>query len=230
MLFHAHNPRMDPHIPDGTYNSPEHRARERGRAPTPGNGRSTDPNGPLLRRMADGDEQALGLLYDRLAPMVTSLAGAILADPDDVEEVVEETFWQAWRNAAQYAEARGAVSTWIGVIARSRALDRLRRRRRVREESWEELPASAVGSESTPSPPSPLQYAAAAERRDQLAAALRELPPEQRQALELAYFHGMSQSEISAHTAQPLGTIKTRVRLAMRKLRERLSPLHDETP
>lgn len=214
---------MNPSSPHPAYNSPEGRD-----IPDIFPAVVPTSDAELIRRMATGDEAALGLLYDRFAPMVASMAGGILSDPDDVEEVVEEAFWQAWRDSKRYAPGRGGVSTWIGVIARSRALDRLRKQRRLRETAIEDVPTSSLEAPASSRSTSPLQHAADAERRDRVAAALDELPPEQRQALELTYFHGMSQSEISAHTDQPLGTVKTRVRLAMRKLKERLSPLREE--
>ncbi|MDQ3557262.1 MAG: sigma-70 family RNA polymerase sigma factor [Gemmatimonadota bacterium] len=173
--------------------------------------------------MEMGDEAALGELYDALSPMAYALAGAILRDADDVEEVVEDAFWQVWKQAGRYTDTRGGVSTWVGVIARTRALDRLRSRRRRREEAWADVPEGSFDPDRTS--PNPLQDAVAAERREVVAEAMRELPEEQRRALELAYFQGMSQTEISEHTGQPLGTVKTRVRLALAKLRERLAPL-----
>src|SRR4051794_30088642 len=88
----------------------------------------------LLRRMAAGDEGALGELYDRWQPLLHSLAMQVLGDADDAEEVLEETFWQAWRQAGRYDESRGAVSTWLTTMVRSRALDRARARRRVKED------------------------------------------------------------------------------------------------
>lgn len=183
----------------------------------------------LVHRMAAGDEDALGVLYDRLAPMVFSLVQALLADPNDAEEAVEDAFWQAWVQAERYRPGRGGVSTWLGMIARSRALDRLRARKRRREERWEDTPAAALADARLGSGPDPLGHTVLAELRERVAAALQELPEEQRRAIELAYFRGMSQSQIAAHTGQPLGTVKTRVRLAMQKLRERLDGLRGAT-
>lgn len=176
----------------------------------------------LVARMAGGDEQALGALYDRWSPVVQSLVQYIVRDPAEAEDVVEETFWQAWRQAGRYQAARGGVSTWLLTIARSRALDRLRalRRRRAELVPLADL-ADVVASEA----PTPAAASELRERAAMVAGALRELPAEQRQALELAYFSGLSQSEIAERTGQPLGTIKTRMRLAMQKLRGRLAVL-----
>lgn len=180
----------------------------------------------LVRAMAAGDEAALGQLYDRWHPMVHGVVMRILRSGDDVDDVVEEAFWQAWRQASRFDGSRGTVQTWILTIARSRALDRVRSLARRREEPLEvggvsELPQlTAEGS--------PAMDAEANERRTVLVAALAELPAEQREALEMGYFLGFSQSEIAERTGQPLGTIKTRMRLAMQKLRGRLQILREE--
>jgi RNA polymerase sigma-70 factor (ECF subfamily) len=187
----------------------------------------------LLARMADGDERALGALYDRWAAVVYSLVVRIVGDRDEAEDVVEDVFWQLWRQAPRYEESRGAVSTWVFTVARSRALDRRRALRRRCEESAFEATSDSVG-EPAAAPAvaevagaGPAADAERAERREIVAAALHELPTEQREAVELAYFAGLSQTEIAARTGQPLGTVKTRTRLAMQKLRDRLAPLRD---
>src|SRR4051794_6529457 len=176
----------------------------------------------LLHGMADGDESALGQLYDRLSHRVHTLAYWILKDADDAEDVVEETFWQAWRTAGEFNRHRAGASTWILMIARTRALDRLRARRRRAERT------SQAGASTWLDSLEGNSYAAAQqpeliEPNRGLSEALSALPQEQRQALELAFFGGLSHAEIADRTKQPLGTIKTRIRLAMEKLRERLS-------
>jgi RNA polymerase sigma-70 factor (ECF subfamily) len=193
-------------------------------ASTPSEARAADIDRDLLRRVATGDESALGTLYDRWSPLVHALVLRMLGDADEAEDVVEETFWQAWRHASRYEVARGAVSTWLTTIARSRALDRLRARRRRQEDSWTQLEEREVDLTEQPARhDDPLTSAESAERRRRVASALAALPAEQRQAIELAYFGGFSQSEIAERTGQPLGTVKTRVRLAMDKLRESLA-------
>ena len=183
----------------------------------------------LVRRMRSKDERALGTFYDRWFPVVHGVVSRMLESPDDVEDVVEEAFWQAWRQAERFEVERGSVQTWLLTIARSRALDRLRSRRRLREDPLVDTTASeADTSAPTPAAPSdPLADAEHAERSQIVRAALADLPAEQREALELGYFGGLSQSEIAEQTGQPLGTIKTRMRLALQKLRERLSPLRE---
>lgn len=174
----------------------------------------------LMKRIVEADETALGALYDRWVRSLYSLVLHLLKDPDEAEDVVEETFWQAWRKADSYEPSRGAVSTWLLTIGRRKALDRLRSRKRSREDivsgdnSFADLPSTA---------PDPSSEVENTELREQVRAALNELPDEQREVLELGYFSGLSQSEIAEATGQPLGTVKTRMRLAMQKLREPLS-------
>jgi RNA polymerase sigma-70 factor (ECF subfamily) len=180
----------------------------------------------LVRRMAAGDETALGALYDRYSPLLHAVVLRIVGDAADAEEVLEETFWQAWRQAGRYEESRGGLSTWLVMIARSRAVDRVRARRRVREERWDELPEPVADPSDIGD--SPFESARADELRRIVGRALAGLPAEQRQAVELAYFRGMSQTEIAEATGQPLGTVKTRARLALQKLREALVVLREE--
>ena len=180
----------------------------------------------LVQRMAGGDDGALGALYDRRYAIVYGVVSRLLRQPDDVEDVVEETFWQAWRQASRFDRSRGAVQTWLLTIARSRARDRARALRRRREEPLEGedgevvVPLAAEGD--------PGLDAEASERRRIVVAALAGLPAEQREALELGYFGGLSQTEIAERTGQPLGTVKTRMRLAMQKLRSQLQVLGSE--
>ena len=185
--------------------------------------------------MAAGDEQALGALYDRWVVSVHTLAYHLLGDEDEAEDVVEETFWQAWRQAGRFEASRGAVSAWLSTIARSRALDHLRARRRRAEEPYD-APAAAGAADrgSVVDAPSrigdPQHDSERAERARDIAVALTALPPEQREVIELAYFGGLSQSEIAAKIAQPLGTVKTRARLALEKLRAPLAPHRESVP
>jgi RNA polymerase sigma-70 factor (ECF subfamily) len=169
----------------------------------------------LIRRMVEADETALGALYDRWARSLYSLVLHLLRDPDEAEDVVEETFWQAWRKADSYEPSRGAVSTWLLTIGRRKALDRLRARKRNREDTVEGVSTFADIPSGAPDQSSEL--------RENVRAALRTLPDEQREVLELGYFTGLSQAEIAELTGQPLGTVKTRMRLAMHKLRGPLS-------
>jgi len=175
--------------------------------------------------MQAGDERALGALYDRWFPIVSALVARMLKSADDVEDVVEETFWQVWRQANRFTEGRGSVQTWIVTIARSRALDRLRAVRRLREESIEDTTANVVAFAEpvfARAPNDPSIDVEHRERRRLIVEALAELPAEQRQALELGYFGGLTQSEIADRTGQPLGTVKTRTRTALARLADLL--------
>lgn len=185
-----------------------------------GEGRSNAEDVALIRRMVDADETALGALYDRWVRSLYSLVFHLLKDADEAEDVVEETFWQAWKKASSYEPSRGAVSTWLLTIGRRKALDRIRAKKRHREDP--------IGNDNTfadlPSTdPNPSENVEGRELREHVRSALNDLPQEQRQVLELGYFRGLSQTEIAEFTGQPLGTVKTRMRLAMQKLREPLS-------
>jgi RNA polymerase sigma-70 factor (ECF subfamily) len=185
----------------------------------------------LVLRMATGDESALAACFDRWNGLVHAIVTRILRDQDDVQDVVEEAFWQAWRLAPRYDATRGSVETWLLTMARTRALDRLRAARRRREESIGDDDVGSVvqtGHGDTVSRDDPSLDAEQSERRTLVREALRALPEAQRFALELAYFGGFSQSEIAERTQQPLGTVKTRVRAALQKLRQTLDVLREE--
>jgi len=188
----------------------------------------------IVRRMQSGDQQALGQFYDRWVPVVNGLVSRMVKSAGDVEDVVEESFWQAWRQADRFDADRGSVQTWLLTIARSRALDRLRSLKRRREESIDDVAAPGVAAQVPTdsvlpeSPSDPLLAAELAERSVLVREALAELPREQREALELGYFGGLSQSEIAERTGQPLGTVKTRMRLALLKLRDKLAVLRED--
>jgi len=171
----------------------------------------------LVARVQAGDEQAFELLYRRYADLVYSIALRILADPALAQDVAQEVFLRLWRAPASYDSARGRFVSWIVSVARNRAVDevRLRGRRRRRELTGNDLPVEpADGGADDPSLSAESESERTAVRR-----ALRSLPEEQRVALELAYFGGFTQQEIAALLHQPLGTVKTRTRLAMKKLR-----------
>lgn len=178
----------------------------------------------IIQRMAGGDESALGTLYDRWVDAVHALAIRIVRDPGEAEEVVESVFWQAWQQAARWSAERGAPGAWLLAIARSRSLDRLRSLRRRRDEQ----PADASVFDAFPAVGDPLADLDAKERAARVTAALGTLPHEQREVLELSYFEGLSQTEIAERLSLPLGTVKTRARLALRKLRDRLDALREE--
>ncbi|HWO90271.1 MAG TPA: sigma-70 family RNA polymerase sigma factor [Gemmatimonadales bacterium] len=182
----------------------------------------------LLERIAAGDERALGELYDRYGRTVYSLALAILREPADAEEAVIDTFNQVWQSAASYDASRGVVAAWLCTIARSRALDMARARgRRARAlERAASLDALAGFEPSAVSDPG--LDLGLGELRQLITRSLAALPEAQRQVIEMAYFGGLTQSEIAERLAEPLGTIKTRTRTALEKLRGLLESQRSE--
>lgn len=178
--------------------------------------------------MREGDEQALGVFYDRWQGVVRAVAVRIVREPAEAEDVVEEVFWQAWRQAERFDSVRGGASTWLLTIARSRALDRARSLARVRSDVAFEEEGPDAGAIATATAYEPADLAEQSEVRSRVQAAMGTLPPEQRLVVELGYFEGLSQSEIAERTGEALGTVKTRTRLAMRKLRDLLAPLGPE--
>jgi RNA polymerase sigma-70 factor (ECF subfamily) len=173
----------------------------------------------VVRRMAAGESSALGIFYDRWSREVYATAISILRVAQDAEEVVEDTFWQAWTQASRFDASRGQVRSWVLSIARTRALDKLKSVVRRREEQLESAPPELLAKEASAD-----DRIVEEERSSVVASALNALPAAQREALEMAYFGGLSQTEIAECTGQAIGTIKTRMRLGMQKLRERLAP------
>jgi len=172
---------------------------------------AASPVESLLRRLSSGDHVALGQVYDRYAGLVNGLALRILRNRTEAEDVVQEVFVQIWRQAERFDPTRGSPEAWICTITRTRALDRLRRRASRREEP----------SEKAPSPTDPPKTEEALAVRK----ALESLSDDQRRALELAYFEGLTQTEIATRLDEPLGTIKTRIRTALIRLRDVLGPV-----
>ncbi|MBW4690613.1 MAG: sigma-70 family RNA polymerase sigma factor [Lyngbya sp. HA4199-MV5] len=171
----------------------------------------------LLSRVAQHDQAALADLYDRYARILYSVAFRSLRSAEESEEVVLDVFAQVWRTAARYEGTKGRVDSWLFMMTRSRVLDRLRRLQRTTKvtlasENLAEIQSTNPGVD-------PIENVLLAERRDRVLAALSQLPPEQRQAIELAYYKGLTQSEIAAQTNLSLGTVKTRIRLGLSKLR-----------
>ena len=180
----------------------------------------------LVERMARGDDRAVQLLVDRHGGALYALAFSILQDAADAEEISGDAFLQAWRTASNFDPSRASVIAWLAMITRSRALDRLRTRRHRQGKLMLELDAQDPNA-ATPQheSPTPEQDAETSEARRIVGRALADLPEPQRRVIELAYFSGLSQSEIAERLAVPLGTVKTRTLLAMKRLRELLAPL-----
>lgn len=181
----------------------------------------------LIARIEARDADALARLYDRHAARLLGLAERILGGGGEAEEVVQEVFLYVWRAAASFDPARGSALAWLLVATRSRAIDRLRARR----------PASSRGElrrldevRESAAPEDVERDSASRQWEAVCRAAIRELPDEQRRVLELAYFEGLTHVEIAEKTATPLGTVKTRVRLGLMKLRERIRPYREGGP
>jgi RNA polymerase sigma-70 factor (ECF subfamily) len=174
-----------------------------------------------LARAAAGDETALAALYDGHSRMVYSLALRIVGDEADAEEVVQEVFTQAWRQAGRYDHTRGTVAGWLMNMARTRAIDRLRARRARPDVGVAPIDESTRDHRAPAIDPADALAAEDAARR--VREALRQLPFVQRLAIELAYFEGLTQSQIAERLEEPLGTIKTRIRVGLLKLRDALS-------
>jgi len=167
----------------------------------------------LLHAVARGDEGALARLYDQYRVILFGLLVRILNSREEAEDILQEVFLQVWRQAADFDEKRGRPFTWLVTLARSRAIDRLRQlgaRQRLATAAAQEQPDEASDA---------LSDTVKLAQKDIVRRALAELPEEQRHALMLAYFEGLTQSEIASKLGAPLGTIKTRMRLGMIKLR-----------
>lgn len=178
----------------------------------------------LMSLIARSQEGSLAQLYDRYNRLVFSLALAIVHDRETAEEITLDVFMRVWQKAGLYQSDKSKVSTWLTHITRNHAIDVLRRRA-VRPEQQAVLWDDEI-ARSNHSDPSPADSAEVSMRRERIHTALARLPSDQRQTLFLAYFEGYSQSQIAETLRQPLGTIKTRMRLALQKLREFLQEEH----
>lgn len=183
----------------------------------------------LVARMRTGDERALAALYDRHAPALLGLVMRIVRERSEAEAVLMEAFLQAWRTASLFERDRGTVLGWLTTMARSRAIDQVRARaRRERREPVVADPTGALQLVDTSRSADPSEHVESEDTRDSVAAALRTLQPAQRAAIELAFFEGLTHVEVAERLAQPIGTIKTRIRMGMLTLRELLAPLGRE--
>ncbi len=177
----------------------------------------------LMQRLLHKDKRAFEAIFDRYGDLVYSTSLRVLRDAHLAQDVSQEIFVRLWRKPESYVAERGRFLTWLISVTRNRAVDEIRSRgRRQRyetaspEEQERELPAGEAND--------PALNAQLAEQAHVVRAALAELPPEQREVIELAYFGGLTQQEIADRLSQPLGTVKTRIRLGMQKLRAALAP------
>ncbi len=185
------------------------------RPPTPGGvaGDLGSEDVALVAAMARGDNRALAALYDRYGGLLLAIGTRMLGRPKDAEDLLHDVFLEAWRRSADYDPARGTVRAWLSTRMRSRALDRIRSAGRVSNVPLEAAPPAEVSAGEDP------------DGADRVAvrAALAALPEEQRIVLELAYYAGMSSSEVAERLGVPIGTVKSRTAAALRKLRGVLS-------
>ena len=175
-------------------------------------------DGNLMEAICDRDRRALEALYTRYSGPVHSLALRMLRDPGAAEEVAQDTFFNVWRRAGSYKAPRGSVKSWLFSIAHNRTIDELRKRKRHYDRVRHGVDLSNKASESRDGDPA--EYATAQFEGSRLKDALTTLRPEQREVLVLAYFGGLTHTEISKRLDQPLGTVKTRIRLGIRRLRD----------
>jgi RNA polymerase sigma-70 factor (ECF subfamily) len=170
----------------------------------------------LVAQMAQGRQEALAALYDETSPILNGLLRRMLEKVEDAEEVLLDVYLKAWKNAAAYSEKRGSVQAWLVIMARNAAIDRIRQHRSQ---------PRVIGLESdnsiNPEAPddSPEVQSAAVQRQRQIQAVLAQLPAEQRQAVELAFFGGLTHFELAEKLGEPLGTVKSRIRMGLIRLR-----------
>ncbi len=175
-----------------------------------GMGAAAAVDATLINRVLGGDQSAMAEIFDRYASLVYSVSLRILKDSGQAEDVLQEILLQVWRNPAKFANGRGSLPAWLAVVARNRSIDLLRKRR----------PAEPVNDLIVASPES---LASDAERNimiEKVRNTMKDLPAEQQRLIELAFFEGMTHTEIAARTGEPLGTVKTRIRTALATLRK----------
>lgn len=182
----------------------------------------SDPE--LVEFVALGRSDALEELYERYSRVVLSFAFRILGDRPGAEELLQEVFLRTWRQANSFSQSKGTFITWLLSITHNMAIDEIRKRNRRPMRVSSEDPLQMLANVRDTALPV-AERAVISTLRTEIAAALRELPAAQRDVIEMAYFQGMTQREIAEQTGEPLGTIKTRMRLGMKKLRE-LLPEH----
>lgn len=185
----------------------------------------------LLARVAKGDQQAFSQLYDHSSTLLFTLAIRILGNREEAAELLRDVYLEVWRKVSRYDIGRGTPIAWLVTLTKSRAIDRLRARTSRGYRATNQLEAGTATQMADPGP-SPLETQADQELRMAVGTAVGGLPQAQQQAIELAYYEGLSHTEIAARLNQPLGTVKTRIKLGMSKLRESLRQWgnHGELP
>jgi RNA polymerase sigma-70 factor, ECF subfamily len=178
-----------------------------------------DPS--LLARVVKGDQQAFSQLYDHSSTLLFTLAVRILGNREEAAELLQDVYWEVWRKVSRYDVGRGTPVAWLITLTKSRAIDRLRARASRGYQATNSLEAETAAEVADPGP-SPFETQADQELRIAVGTAVAGLPIAQQQAIELAYYEGLSHAEIASRLNQPLGTVKTRIKLGMSRLRESL--------
>ncbi|MGI9254017.1 MAG: RNA polymerase sigma factor [Thermomicrobiales bacterium] len=177
----------------------------------------------LIGRASNGDARALEVLYDRYSGVVFSFSLKLVQDRQLAEELLQEVFFRAWQQGGAYSSQRGTFVTWLLSITHNMAIDEIRKRRRRPQKAESEEPEQVLAAVADTSAGSDVEEEVwLGSLRDTVAVALKTLPPAQREAIEMAYYQGLTQREIAERLGEPLGTIKTRMRLGLQKLREAL--------
>jgi RNA polymerase sigma-70 factor (ECF subfamily) len=182
----------------------------------------------LLKKIAEKDLNAFSLFYDAHAHVIYGLALRIVRNPQEAEDVTQQVFLQVWNKASQYDVNQGSPNAWLMTMARNSSIDRLRSIKSKREVAMEETEGPPFEKASQPSA-QPLNTLLDMEKKNVVLTALGALSPSQRSAIELAYFEGLTHKEISEKLREPLGTVKTRINLGLKKLRDVLKPHFHES-
>jgi RNA polymerase sigma-70 factor (ECF subfamily) len=187
---------------------------------------STSIDSDLLALITKGDRRAFGQLYDRSSQVLFTLSLRILSDREEAEDLLQEVYTEVWRKSVRYDERRGSPMGWLVTLTRSRAIDRLRARASRGHGVTDSIDDAPI-ADTQGHDPTPFDRQADAEVRIMVMKALVELPAAQRQALELSYYEGLSHAEIAERLREPVGTIKTRIKLGISKLKTALKPCWD---
>jgi len=193
-------------------NGASHRSFDRASEPRKGVGMTPSQDGLLLDRVQARDQMAMTELFDRYGTMVYSIALRVLKDPGNAEDVMQEIFFQVWENPKMFVQGRGSLGAWLAVVARNRAIDALRRRK----------PSDPVEDVVLTSKTNLASEVERNSMMEKVRVILNGLPSEQQRSVELAFFDGLSHSEIASQTGDPLGTVKTRIRSALISVRKAL--------
>ena len=189
---------------------------------TPSRHAASNIDPKLLARVVKGDHQAFGQLYDQSSTLLFTMALRILGNRDEAAELLQDVYLEVWRKVARYDVGRGTPVAWLITLTRSRAIDRLRARTSRAQHLVNDSLGGSSAAQVADRNPGPFEAQADQELRSLVGSAMAGLPPAQQQAIELAYYEGLSHVEIAAKLNQPLGTVKTRIKLGMSKLRETL--------